>query len=98
MFNQDHPYFEQFSKLLQPFISKNPQAKIFIFGSAVTKEKFNDIDVAIQGKVLTTDFLSLQDNFEESDFPYIIDLRNLNEASTEFIEHINSLPKIWIQP
>lgn len=94
MFNQEHPYYNKLLDLLVDFRENNPKAKIFIFGSAVMGSHFNDIDIAIDGEFLEQDLVILQEMFEESTFPYIIDLRNLKEADKSFLEHIHSLPKL----
>jgi hypothetical protein len=97
MFNKKHPYYKQFRELLKPFLIENPTAKVMLFGSSQMQEKFNDIDLGLDGLFHPDSYTELIERFEESTFPYIIDVRDLNEANEEFKQNILSQPILWIQ-
>lgn len=74
-----------------------PNVEIFIFGSRTQGKarKYSDVDIALKGNVPFTDLLKLKNLFEESTFPYkvdIIDLDNINEKFFNIIK--NDLYKI----
>ena len=79
--------------------SKFPEKsqKIFIFGSALRKEKFHDIDVAFEGSFPQKKLDELEEFLEESTFPYIVDIVNFSKTSKGFSQYVTlSEKKIWI--
>ncbi len=85
------PTFKNEEKEIRDIVFKfiNPnEYKIFIFGSRATGKarKFSDYDVGIMGKKpVKWKTLSLIDEvFEESDFPFKVDLVDFSLASDKF--------------
>jgi len=62
--------------------------KTFVFGSRATgkNRKFSDIDLGILGpKPLTsTEYISIKNDFEESNLPYRVDLVDFTKVSDKF--------------
>ena len=65
----------------------NPYAKFYIFGSRATNryKKYSDIDIAIDSPDMTFDKkLQLEIEFENSVFPYEVDIIDLNNINEDF--------------
>lgn len=71
--------------ILQRYV---PDCEIRIFGSRLNKspKKYADLDIAIFGKekIPRKTLFDLQDEFEESDLPFRVDLLDWNRISKEF--------------
>lgn len=74
-----------------------PQAKIYAFGSRVRKiaKKFSDFDISIdnQSTVDLRKLSAIHEAFDESNFPYKIDITDFHRVSTEFQKIILSTGK-----
>lgn len=71
--------------------------RFFIFGSSVTEEKFNDIDLGIiNGNVDRNKLEKLKEELEESLIPYKIDVINFNDAEQKFRDKILREKIIWL--
>ena len=76
---------------LQSTIRKHLPAKdfqVFIFGSAIKQENFRDIDVGIIGDLSVSQYRNLQEELEESTFPYIVDLVDLKNTDPHFSDFV----------
>ncbi len=74
-----------------------PVNKAFIFGSSLRDEDFHDVDIAICGEVNVDDYLTLKENFEESDFPRPVDIVLIDKAEKSFQDYVlNKEIKTWI--
>lgn len=86
-------------KLISERIANN-EASIVLFGSSVSRDQFHDVDIGIlprkslSGATLST----LREAFEESLFPYPVDIIDLSTASDEFRNHVLSSTLIWLTP
>lgn len=86
MFGLEDKYID-FIKLTLKRYLKNPQAKVYIFGSRAKGKykEYSDIDIAIDVPDFTLDEkLKIQSVFENSTFPYEIDIIDLNGIQEEF--------------
>ncbi len=71
--------------------------KIFIFGSSLKKSKFRDVDVGIIGKFPQKTYDNLQEELEESTFPYIVDLVDFNKVDKDFASFVlDKEEKTWL--
>lgn len=65
-----------------------PAAKVHVFGSRINgrARRGSDLDLAIDaGRPLTrTEFLDLEDAFEESNLPYTVDVIDLHKVNETF--------------
>ncbi len=74
-----------------------PKNEVFIFGGAVRKENYGDVDIAIEGVSDQKLIFALYDLFEDSNFPKTVDLVNFDEVSASFKEYVLlHEKKIWI--
>lgn len=92
----EQKYVDFVKSTIQNFL---PNVEIFIFGSRTQDKalKYSDVDIAIKGfkAVPITDILKLKAAFQDSSFPYKIDLVDLNSVDGKFLEIIkNDLIKI----
>lgn len=73
-----------------------PAARAFVFGSAVSRPFFRDVDVALVGPVDRRSLCHLEEDFEESDFPYKVDLVVLDEADAAFRDRVLGGEVQWL--
>ena len=69
-----------------------PNVEIYIFGSRVqgVAKKYSDVDIALRnsGKIEFSDILRIKSLFEDSTFPYKVDIVNLDSVKPEFLSII----------
>lgn len=85
------------SQLLKAIVYKylpEDSYNAFIFGSRATgrNRKFSDIDLGINGpKPLTPkEYISIQNEIEDSDIPYRVDLVDFAKVNNKFKQVLNS--------
>ena len=86
MFGLEERYINFIKKTLKKHVS-SPDAKFYIFGSRAKGkyQEYSDIDIAIDSKDMTLDTkLKLEDDFENSTFPYEVDIVDLNNIKENF--------------
>jgi len=86
MFGLDDKQIAFIKEILRKNIN-NPNAKFYIFGSRSKEKhsKYSDVDIAIES--FDFDFnqkLKIELDFENSTFPYKVDIINLNEINENF--------------
>lgn len=97
MIQDKKKYFEQLKKELKFFVRGKKGVKIFLFGSAIKHARFADIDVGITGKITDKEISSLKELFEESIFPFKVDIVNFNTARAQFKRNVLSNGIVWIK-
>ncbi len=97
MIQRRKKYYNWLKKDLLNFAKDKPDLRIFIFGSSIIKDHFGDIDIAFDGKITDKDLYALKEHFEESTFPYFVDLINLKQTSKSFKDHILKNKILWIK-
>lgn len=97
MLQKKKKYFNWLKKDLLEFAKDKPDLKIFIFGSSLSKDRFGDIDIALQGEVNDKDLYALKEQFEESTFPYLVDLVNFNQTKESFQNYVLKHKILWIK-
>ena len=72
--------------------------RYFVFGSSTRKKRFGDVDIGVVGNAKhRKDLAVLRDRFEESTFPYFVDVVDFNEASEEFARYVKRNENlVWI--
>jgi predicted nucleotidyltransferase len=90
-------YLKQISAKVGEFKKKNKGAKIFIFGSALRRKKFGDVDLGVAGKVSRRDIAELKEDFVDSVIPYFIDIINFNGVSEKFKANVFNNKVLWIK-
>ncbi|MEK7539868.1 MAG: nucleotidyltransferase domain-containing protein [Patescibacteria group bacterium] len=71
--------------------------KVFIFGSAVRKNQFRDVDIGIMGKVDETALSLLKEDFEKSNFPYVVDIVDFSQVSPGFKQKVFEDKMVWLR-
>lgn len=96
MLQQMPKYFDFLEKKLLNF-SANKDIQIFIFGSSTKDGKFGDIDIGVMGDVSDKDIYRLKEYFEESNFPFLIDVVNFNKVEKTFKKNVLDNKVLWIK-
>lgn len=98
MIQRLQPYFDRLKNTLKAFGETHPQSQIFLFGSSIQRDRFGDIDIGIMGKnVEDSSIADLQEQFEQSSFPFLVDIVNFNTVREPFRSHVLKQPVLWIQ-
>ena len=90
-------YIKSLKEIVRNFDPKF-ENRYFVFGSATRKEKFFDIDLGVKGNSdAKKDLSRLRELFEESTFPYFVDVVDFDSASEKFTNYVYDNEKIlWI--
>lgn len=80
-------YSQYLQKVVRQYFPKD-QNQIFIFGSALRKKHFRDIDIAIRGPVDYTKLSQLRSELTNSTFPYLIDLITFDQTEPAFQNYV----------
>lgn len=97
MIQDQTKYFDHLSSHLLEFFGKKDNLKIFIFGSSVKSKKFGDIDVGIIGDVTDSQIKELKAYFEDSNFPFFVDIINFNKVEESFSKNVLTNQVLWIK-
>lgn len=73
-----------------------PDAQAFIYGSALYKKDFRDIDIGFSKIPNKQEFIRLEEAFEESTFPYIVDLVDFAHVSETFKDEVFKHKVLWL--
>lgn len=67
-----------------------PDVEIFIYGSRVQGKarEYSDVDIALKGDIAFNNLLKLRALFEDSTFPYKVDVVDLDSLTPEFLNII----------
>lgn len=96
MINLKDEYIEFIKKIINDLL---PDVEIFIFGSRVqgVAKEYSDVDIALRSlrEISFGDVLKLKSLFENSTFPYKVDIIDLDSIKPEFYNLIkDDLQKI----
>ena len=80
-------YLEQIKRKVFEF-SQDKDLKVFVFGSSLNKEHFNDLDLGIMGTIKDKDIWQLKDDFSNSTLPYFVDIINFNKVPENFKNNV----------
>lgn len=71
-------------------LSVLPDVEIFIFGSRTQgkAQKYSDVDIALKGHIPFNDLLKIRGIFENSTFPYKVDIVDLDSLKPDFFKII----------
>ena len=100
MFGLEDKYIEFVKNILRKHIQSS-DAKFYIFGSRVKNryKEYSDIDIAIDSPDFTNDKkLKIEFDFENSTFPYEVDIVDLNNIKEDFKNLIKEdlVELVWI--
>lgn len=78
-------------KYVRDILAKYPY-KFYVFGSRVMgkTKKFSDLDLCFFESIPNSVLLKIEEEFEESDLPYKVDLVDGNKCDPEFLKIIKS--------
>ena len=67
-----------------------PDVEIFIYGSRTQgkAKKYSDVDIALKGDIPFDDLLKIRALFEDSTFPYKVDVVDLSSLKPDFFKII----------
>ena len=67
-----------------------PDVEIYIYGSRVQGKarEYSDVDIALKGNIVFNDLLKVKALFEDSTFPYKVDVVDLNTLPEKFLNII----------
>jgi len=97
MITDQKKYYNSLRERFLDFFENNKNVQVFIFGSSATSDKFGDIDVGIIGEVTDQEIHQLKDYFENSTFPFFVDIINLNNVEDSFKNNVLNNKVIWIK-
>jgi len=92
----EEQYLTKLKSLIEQKIGKEP-VKIFIYGSSLERDNFRDIDLGIEGQLSARQISELREYFEESTFPYQIDIIDFNQVSPDFKKEVLNNKMLWIK-
>jgi predicted nucleotidyltransferase len=90
----------QYQRQLIDILKKYPElrkAQVFLFGSALGKKHFRDVDIGVQGKVLAETMAKVREELEESLLPFKVDLVNFEEVDEDFKNYVFSQRVLWLK-
>ena len=70
--------------------------RVFLFGSALQKPHFRDVDIGIIGDIDPNQLALLKEDFEESNFPYTVDIVDFNQVAPDFKKKILQDKVLWL--
>lgn len=87
MIDLEDKYIKFIKKTIGEVLS---DVEIFIFGSRTQGKarKYSDVDIALKGEIPFADLLKIKANFEDSTFPYKVDVIDLANIKPEFFRII----------
>lgn len=97
MITDQKKYYNSLRDHFLEYLDKNKNVKVFIFGSSTNSKKFGDIDVGIMGEVTDKEIHELKDYFENSTFPFFVDIINFNTVEDSFKNNVLNNKVIWIK-
>lgn len=71
--------------------------QVFIFGSVLRKKWFRDVDIGVMGKIDETALSLLREDFEESNFPYIVDIVDFSLVDSDFKQRVFADKVVWLE-
>ncbi|MEK7673505.1 MAG: nucleotidyltransferase domain-containing protein [Patescibacteria group bacterium] len=97
MITDEKKYYSSLKNDLLDFFRDNNETQVFIFGSSAKGDQFGDIDVGIMGDITNKKARELKEFFEESNFPFFVDVVNFNEVDEAFKKNVLNNQIIWIK-
>lgn len=97
MIMQHEKYFDLLRENLLNFFRQNSEVEVFLFGSSIKHDRFGDIDVGIKGKVKDSEVRKLREFFEDSNFPFKVDVINFNKVDEPFEKNVLENKVLWIK-
>lgn len=97
MITDEKKYYNLLENNLLNFFKNDGKIQIFIFGSSIKDKHFGDIDIGIIGDVTDKEVRDLKEFFEESNFPFFVDVINFNTVEEPFKKNVLNNKVLWIK-
>lgn len=97
MITDEKKYYNSLENNLLNFFENDRKIKIFIFGSSIKDKHFGDVDIGITGDVTDKEVRDLKEFFEESNFPFFVDVINFNTVEEPFKKNVLNNKVLWIK-
>lgn len=97
MITDQKKYYNSLKSQLLDFFHDDKKVQIFIFGSSAKENRFGDIDVGVMGDVKDKQIRELREYFEESNFPFFVDVVNFNKVEEPFKKNVLDNQILWIK-
>ena len=94
--NNRKKYQAQIIEILKKY-PELKKTKTFLFGSFLHKKKFFDVDLGISGNVNAQTLTELRAEFEQSNFPYKVDIIDFNKVDKEFKNYVFNQGISWLK-
>lgn len=72
------------------------QQQVFLFGSVLHTSNFRDVDIGVMGVVDPKQLALLREDFEDSNFPYVVDIVDFNQVNTHFRDKVFQDKVLWL--
>lgn len=89
-------YLQIIKEVIVPYAKRKDQ-KFFLFGSSLKKEIFGDLDLGAIG-ITDKEIKELKEQFEESTFPYFVDVINFDKVDKKFYDNVFVDKILWLKP
>ncbi|MBI4235432.1 nucleotidyltransferase domain-containing protein [Candidatus Peregrinibacteria bacterium] len=97
MIADEKKYYYSLKNSLLDFFHNDKNVQVFIFGSSTKNDRFGDIDVGVMGKINDKKIRELKELFEESNFPFFVDVINFNTVDEPFRKNVLDNKILWIK-
>lgn len=97
MITDEKKYYSSLKNNLLDFFHDDKKVQIFIFGSSAKDKHFGDIDIGIMGDVSDQKVRKIKEIFEESNFPFFVDIVNFNKVDKPFKKNVLDNQILWIK-
>ncbi len=88
-------YRQEIKRIIEKHLGK--RVEIFIYGSAVRRQKYNDIDVGIKSKKkLPNKIYLIKEDLEKSTIPYRVDVVDFGSVDKKFKDKVFQSEIIWL--
>ncbi|KKR79634.1 MAG: hypothetical protein UU24_C0005G0052 [Candidatus Nomurabacteria bacterium GW2011_GWA2_40_9] len=96
MFSMLDRYIPQIKEVIKDF-DPSLRNRYFIFGSSISKERFNDIDIGVIGANASGIRVSdLKEKIEDTTIPYFFDIIDFDSAEKSFTDYVFNNKVLWM--
>jgi len=97
MFQDKKKYMDWLKRDLVSHFVGRKGVRLFLFGRSIRDDRFADVDVGIDGDVSDEDVATIKGKFEESTFPFFVDVVNFKTVGRRFKENVLGQGVLWIK-
>ncbi|MBI2415346.1 MAG: nucleotidyltransferase domain-containing protein [Candidatus Kerfeldbacteria bacterium] len=97
MIQKQRKYLDFITTKIQEHFADKPNTQAFLFGSSIVRDHFGDVDIGIQGDIEKKDIMRLKEEFENSTFPFFVDIIDFDQVDDSFRNNVLQNPVVWIK-